>query len=209
MSTKALLEAKIENLVSHMGPVAARAALWAAMDRRTALMDQLASDPDRSPPSAKVLKARAQLWPTISRNRSEHVSATGRVYGATTDPAQQRQADAGSWRAGQEVRDQELPLTVAEDGVVVRVWAVLAWVSDGAGKWVAVLDREMPNDELWQLQAPFLIGDELPILGQTAYWPVAVDLDGRVYRGGEMIKKWDDAANSFRDVRSTDPFRLT
>lgn len=198
MSTPEMLEAKIRNLISSLGLIEARNAIW----KESQVIHEALNGRDENllenQPSAKVLNNRAQMWPTISRSLNEWVEADGRVYGKTTDSRDQKQSDSGVWRVSKAVRDQELPLIVAEGGTVVRAWGVNYWqLDEESGKWEASLLRELTNDELRILHSPFLIGEDLPTLGQRAYWPVAVDVDGRVYRGGDLIKVWDIPTNGF------------
>lgn len=199
MSTPEQLRENIENLISSLGLVEARSAL----SKESEMLQEARENRDENlladPPSPKVLNGRAQMWPTLSRSLQEWVEEDGRVYGKTSDPRDQKQSDAGFWRVSKTVRDQYLPLIVAEGGTVVRAWGVDYWeLDEEGGKWVAELSRELTNDELRELHSPFLIGDDLPTLGTRAYWPVAVDIDGRVYRGGKLIKVWDPSTNSFQ-----------
>jgi hypothetical protein len=125
----------------------------------------------------------------------------GRVYGVipgVLGHAMQKQADAAAWSPGTEIREQLLPLIVAEGGIVARAYDVLGWTQLDGGKWKARLGRQLTAGELEELRAPYNIGDELPTRAPRAFWPVQVDIDDTVYRGGEATRGWDGTA--FYDV---------
>ncbi|MGP9760958.1 hypothetical protein [Corynebacterium sp. AOP12-C2-36] len=185
MTTPKRVRDELDQMIQEIGLLDSLDALHAFQERSV----EVAAD--SSLPSTKVLNSRAQVWPTIARRGIEHVeSDRERVYGATTDPIQQRQADAGYWRAGEAIREQCLPLIVSEDGIVVRAWSVNEWSQNEYGKWAADLGRALDNSDLEELRSPLLIGDALPTAGQTAFWPVFVDIDGNVYRAREHVGSW-------------------
>jgi len=95
----------------------------------------------------------------------------GRRYGEVS-PAEQRQADAGSWRAGQAVRDQCEPMTIGVAGTVRRIYEVNGWRRDGH-KWVADLGRALTDADLdaHHPDYPYRHGDACPTRRGGAYRP--------------------------------------
>jgi len=78
-------------------------------------------------------------------------------------------------------------------------WEVLVWSTDGV-KWSAELGRKLTTSELFEMRAPYLPGDALPTEGTRVFWPVAVDIDGLVYRGGRPVCRWDSATSDYEDI---------
>lgn len=134
----------------------------------------LAGPPPSSDPG--TIRRRAQrggrVFPVISRSGRAYREDGGRPYGEL-EPAQQMQADAGHWRVGQAVRRDCLPMTVAVRGRVERIYEVLGWQSDEAGKWVAELGRLLSDRDLQRLYPdyPYRHGDECPTRKGGAYRP--------------------------------------
>lgn len=195
-TTPTAVTREIAELTDELGILRVRDVLRQAADVAVAERDR------EDAPSAKVLRSRALAWPTISRGEREYTQGDGRVYGATVNPAEQKQADAAAWAPGAEIREQLLPLIVAEGGFVARAYDVLAWTQLDGGKWKATLGRQLTAGELEELRAPYNLGDELPTRAPRAFWPVQVDVDDTVYRGGEPTRGWDGTA--FYDVDPED-----
>lgn len=110
--------------------------------------------------------------PTISRRSRTYTEDSGRVYGEV-DAGQQRQSDAGPWRVGAAIRQQLEPLTIAVDGVVVRIYEVKGWTRNTdpeGGGWVADLGNLMSSADL-DATYPYRIGDALPTHAGGAYLP--------------------------------------
>lgn len=107
----------------------------------------------------------------ISRSGRAYQQPDGRIYGEVS-PAEQRQADAGSWRANAAIRADLLPLTVAVGGTVQRIYEVNDWHRDGK-KWVADLGSELTNADLDSNYPdfPYRVGDDCPTRGGGAYRP--------------------------------------
>lgn len=140
-----------------------------------------------------TLQKRGSCWPTISRKGGEgQIAEDGRYFGPSADRDEQWEMDRQYWKVGKEVREECLPLIVAENGIVVRVWDVLGWFleEDGDTKWTANLGEQLDNEALERLGSPLLIGDELaPRWPRSAYAPMIVDLDGTVYYDGSVFKE--------------------
>jgi len=112
-----------------------------------------------------------RVFPVIARSGRTYIQPNGRRYGETS-PAEQRQADAGWWRAGAEVRDQCEPMTVSVAGAVARIYAVNGWRKDGA-KWLADLGPELSDADLDATYPdyPYRRGDSCPTRKGGAYRP--------------------------------------
>lgn len=117
-------------------------------------------------------KLRTQrVFPVIARSGRAYIEDTGRPYGEV-GASQQRQADAGSWRAGQAVRDQCEPMTVSVTGTVERIYKVNSWAKKGR-KWVADLGPELSDADLdaHYPDYPYRRGDDCPTRVGGAYRP--------------------------------------
>lgn len=140
-----------------------------------------------------TLQKRGSCWPTISRKGGAgQIADDGRYFGPSVDRDEQWAMDRQYWIVGKEVREECLPLIVAEDGVVVRAWDVHEWFleEDGDTKWTAELGEQLDNEALERLGSPLLIGDGLaPRWPRSAYAPMIVDLDGTVYYDGSVFKE--------------------
>lgn len=107
----------------------------------------------------------------VSRSGRSYRQDDGRVYGEVTS-AEQRQADAGAWRANAAIRAEALPLTIAVGGTVRRIYEVRAWSPDGK-KWTADLGVELTGADLDRDYPgfPYRVGDDCPTRGGGAYRP--------------------------------------
>lgn len=107
----------------------------------------------------------------VSRSGRSYRQDDGRVYGEVTS-AEQRQADAGAWRANAAIRAEALPLTIAVGGTVRRIYEVRAWSPDGK-KWTADLGAELADADLDRDYPgfPYRVGDDCPTRGGGAYRP--------------------------------------
>lgn len=107
----------------------------------------------------------------ISRSGRTYKQENGRLYGEVT-PEEQRQADAGAWRANSAIRADRLPLTIAVGGTVRRIYEVFDWNSDGK-KWTADLGAELSNADLDRdfPDFPYRLGDDCPTRMGGAYRP--------------------------------------
>ncbi len=94
-------------------------------------------------------KARTmRAFPVISRSGRTYTEPNGRKYGRTV-PSEQPQADARYWRVGVAVREACEPMTVAEGGVVERIYEVKGWyLEQGQTKWTADLGPEISDPDL-------------------------------------------------------------
>lgn len=194
MTTPATLAARIQQAITDHGVLNVALALDGLEDAVSAAATA------ETAPSAKVLQARATVWPTISRGAAIRTDpADGRALSGPLTDDQQREADRKWWRTSPRLRDQRLPLIVASKGVVTHAWEVLGWETDGV-KWAAELGRKLTTAELVEMRAPYLPGDPLPTEGTRAFWPVSVDVEGTVYRGGRPVRRWDPAAHGYEDT---------
>lgn len=104
-----------------------------------------------TPHASTVHRRRAKTeraFPVISRSGRRYTQPDGRTYGET-EPADQRQADAGYWRVGVGVRNACEPMTVAVGGIVKRIYQVQDWLPEpGGSKWIADLGPELSDDDL-------------------------------------------------------------
>lgn len=107
----------------------------------------------------------------ISRSGRSYRQDDGRVYGEV-DIANQRQADAGAWRANAAIRADCLPLVVGVAGETKRIWEVLSWHPDGK-KWTAELGRLLTDEELDEEypDLPYRYGSPCPTRRGGAYRP--------------------------------------
>lgn len=107
----------------------------------------------------------------ISRSGRAFRQKDGRVYGEVS-PEEQRQADAGAWRANAAIRADCLPMTIAVGGAVRRIYEVQGWGPVGK-KWVADLGAELSDADLDRdyPDYPYRIGDDCPTHGGGAYGP--------------------------------------
>lgn len=107
----------------------------------------------------------------ISRRARSYRQEDGRVYGEVT-PDEQRQSDAGAWRANQAIRNDCLPLVIAVDGTVERIYEVNDWSPVGK-KWEADLGAELSNQALDRdyPDFPYRLGDDCPTRRGGAYRP--------------------------------------
>lgn len=107
----------------------------------------------------------------ISRSGRAYRQDDGRVYGEVS-PEEQRQSDAGPWRANAAIRRDCLPITIAVGGTVERIWEVNGWYKNGK-KWSADLGPQLANDDLDRDYSdfPYRIGDECPTRRGGAYRP--------------------------------------
>lgn len=112
-----------------------------------------------------------RVFPVIARSGRTYIQDNGRRYGEVSAP-EQRQADAGAWRAGEAVRAQCEPMTVSVAGEVERIYEVLGWHKDGY-KWVAELGRELSDADLDARYPdyPYRHGDDCPTRKGGAYRP--------------------------------------
>lgn len=112
-----------------------------------------------------------RAFPVIARSGRTYMQDNGRRYGEVS-AAEQRQADAGSWRAGQEVREQSSPMTVSVAGKVERIYEVNSWHKNGH-KWQADLGRELSDSDLDSdyPDYPYRHGDACPTRKGGAYRP--------------------------------------
>ena len=171
MTTASDFNRRIDELVADLGPVFAAKALedFAEKARRA----------DDDTEDTRTVHRRAAIWPTISRGNRD-ASAK----------------DEGDWPTSRELREQCLPLIVAANGVVENAYEVRGWEKVGT-KWRADLGRKLTTRELREMRAPYLPGDELPVVAPKAMWPCAVDVTGTVYRAGEPVKVWDPALGEY------------
>src|SRR5699024_6785962 len=92
-------------------------------------------------PDTSTLRRRQQreynAIAVISRSGRAYRQDDGRVYGEVS-PEEQRQSDAGPWRANAAIRRDCLPIPIAVGGAVKRVWEVNEWYANGK-KWSADL----------------------------------------------------------------------
>ncbi|MGV0446013.1 hypothetical protein ACUY3B_08445 [Corynebacterium ureicelerivorans] len=194
MTTPATLAARIQQAINDHGVLDVALALDGFEEAVSAVTTA------ETIPSAKVLQARAAVWPTISRGAAIRTDPIdGRALSGPLSDAQQREADRKWWRTAPSLRAQCLPLIVASEGIVTHAWEVLGWETDGA-KWAAELGRKLSTAELVEMRAPYIPGDALPTEGTRAFWPVSVDIDGTVYRGGRPVRRWDPAAHGYEDI---------
>lgn len=107
----------------------------------------------------------------ISRSGRAYRQDDGRVYGEVS-PSEQRQADAGAWRANAAIRADRLPLTIAVGGTVHRIYEVHDWHPEGK-KWVADLGAELTNADLDRdyPDFPYRLGNDCPTRQGGAYRP--------------------------------------
>lgn len=107
----------------------------------------------------------------VSRSGRSYRQDDGRVYGEVAS-AEQRQADAGAWRANAAIRAEALPLTIAVGGTVRRIYEVRTWSPDGK-KWTADLGGELTSADLDRNYPgfPYRVGDDCPTKGGGAYRP--------------------------------------
>lgn len=173
----------------------------AALNVLNAHSETVASTVSSTVPSNKTLKSRALMWPTISRGeRVRKDSTTGRILNGDLTLQEQVEADRKWWATNPTMRRQCLPILVADKGVLDHAWIVSEWVQGSGNKWSADIERPVSNRELIDLRSPYLIGDPMPTEGYGAFWPVAVDIDGSVYRAGELVKRWDAMLGRFRSI---------
>lgn len=138
-----------------------------------ATMEAVGADvsmPHRSTQQRRAQRAHSNIA-VISRRARSYRQPDGRVYGEVT-PEEQRQSDAGSWRANKAIRDDCLPLVIAVDGTVQRIYEVNGWTLNGK-KWDAELGDALTNDELdrYYPELPYRIGDDCPTRRGGAYRP--------------------------------------
>lgn len=116
--------------------------------------------------------ARRRPFPVISRSDRSYQEPEGRQYGEGVPD--QRDADAGYWRAGREVREACEPMTVAVGGTVRRIYDVTGWTQDpNSGKWRASLGAALTDDDLDREHPdyPYRHGDPCPTHRGRAYRP--------------------------------------
>ena len=126
-------------------------------------------------PDPGTVRRRAQragtVFPVIARSGRAYRDRDGRIYGETV-PDEQRQADAGYWPVGAQVRAACAPMVVSVGGRVRRIYEVLDWHAVG-GKWQATLGRRLTDRELsneWP-GFPYRVGDPCPTRKGWAYRP--------------------------------------
>lgn len=193
MTTAADLNRRVDTLLEELGPIFAERALEEFYGKARRASDDIEDN--------RTIQKRAAVWPTISRSDRDIPADGDRALGSDLDEEAQREADRGYWVTSQELRDQCLPLIVAAHGVVQYAYAVRGWHKDGK-KWVADLGRRLSVRELRELRAPFLPGDDLPVVAPKAMWPCMVDVTGHVYRAGDLVKVWAPAQSAYVDVES-------
>ena len=120
------------------------------------------------------LEKEKRPFPIISRGKRRYVSSDGRRFGALYSEEEQRDSDSRYWRAGKAVREACQPMTVAEGGIVKRIYEVHGWHQEqNQTKWTAELGDALTNEELDKHYPdyPYRIGDDCPTQGGGAYRP--------------------------------------
>lgn len=131
------------------------------------------TQPDSSTVRRRQQREAGHAILVVSRRNRAYRQGDGRTYGEV-DPAEQTQADAGAWFTNPSIRRDLLPMPVAVEGIVSRIWEVLDWERvPGTTKWAATFGRQLTDAELDREYPdfPYRHGDPCPTKNGRGHYP--------------------------------------